>query len=161
MGENKTSLAGVWTAIILLAFMLIGGIAYMKYIHSDTTENVVVEQTKNSPEYTIPTVEEKLVEHAEIVRETKYYDTYLALPDIILEAIYHQKGTNITPTEVAEEYLRNREFYLSVQLSKEIDKIKLTGPDAGEISQVELKTILRKKEAPGETIHSVPTDSLK
>lgn len=121
------------------------------------------ETTTNNDEnieelYTIPTVEETIEDWRNAVKEDSLYGLYLQLPEVIFKQIVDRIGTNASPTEIALEYIRNKAYYISLQLSKQL-KPTITGPDADNIEKVEIKTTMK---APKEKrITTAPSDTLK
>lgn len=147
-------------AIGLLCIVLLGGIlryGYDKY-HGIKAQKAS-ESTKN--EVIIPTLEERLNDWNVEKYDMELYDLCMELPEQIVRTILNRIGTTATYKEIAEEYLRNTNYYISMQLKEVIPGI--TGPDAKN-AKVEIKTEVNRPEKESEKAVKVPItviDSIK
>ena len=89
------------------------------------------------------------------------YNLCMELPEQIVRTILNRIGTTATYEEIAEEYLRNTNYYISMQLKEVMPGI--TGPDAKN-AKVEIKTEVSRPEKESEKAVKVPItviDSIK
>ena len=89
------------------------------------------------------------------------YDLCMELPEQIVRTILNRIGTTAMYEEIAEEYLRNTNYYISMQLKEVMPGI--TGPDAKN-AKVEIKTEVNRPEKESEKAVKVPItviDSIK
>lgn len=147
-------------AIGLLCIVLLGGILWYGYDKYHGTEaQKASESTKN--EVIIPTLEERLNDWNVEKHDMELYDLCMELPEQIVRTILNRIGTTATYEEIAEEYLRNTNYYISMQLKEVMPGI--TGPDAKN-AKVEIKTEVNRPEKESEKAVKVPVmviDSIK
>lgn len=147
-------------AIGLLCIVLLGGILWYGYDKYHGTEaQKASESTKTK--VIIPTLEEKLNDWNVEKHDMELYDLCMELPEQIVRTILNRIGTTATYEEIAEEYLRNTNYYISMQLKEVMPGI--TGPDAKN-AKVEIKTEVNRPEKESEKAVKVPItviDSIK
>ena len=147
-------------AIGLLCIVLLGGILWYGYDkHHGTEAQKASESTKN--EVIIPTLEERLNDWNVEKHDIELYNLCMELPEQIVRTILNRIGTTATYEEIAEEYLRNTNYYISMQLKEVMPGI--TGPDAKN-AKVEIKTEVSRPEKESEKAVKVPItviDSIK
>lgn len=147
-------------AIGLLCIVLLGGILWYGYDKYHGTKPEMVED-QQSTEVIIPTLDQRLNDWNAEKHNTELYDLCMELPEQIVKTILNRIGTTATYEEIAEEYLRNTNYYISMQLKEVIPGI--TGPDAKN-AKVEIKTEVNRPEKESEKAVKVPitvTDSIK
>ena len=85
-------------------------------------------------------------------------EIYYNLPESIIEALFKQCGTMASITDYVDEYNRNKSYYISLQISKQLEKIGLIeeGIDNDKIKEVTVKTKLKK-----ETCENIPPLNVK
>ena len=98
-------------AIGLLCIVLLGGILWYGYDKYHGTEaKEASESTKT--EVIIPTLEERLNDWNVEKHDMELYDLCMELPEQIVRTILNRIGTTATYEEIAEEYLRNTNYYI-------------------------------------------------
>lgn len=130
-----------YAVVSLLAIILIlvtGKYVYESY-KSDKPEMVNQQQTT----VIIPTLEQRLNDWAEEKRNTEMYNLCMELPEQIVKTILKRIGTSATYEEIAEEYLRNTSYYISMQIRDNMPGI--IGPDSKN-AKVEIKTEVTRPE---------------
>lgn len=147
-------------AIGLLYIVLLGGILWYGYDKYHGTEaKEASESTKT--EVIIPTLEERLNDWNVEKHYMELYNLCMELPEQIVRTILNRIGTTAMYEEIAEEYLRNKNYYISMQLKEVMPGI--TGPDAKN-AKVEIKTEVNRPEKESEKAVKVPItviDSIK
>lgn len=160
MGQNQSQTA-IWVVLALIIATLVAGafwIADKTNLTNPLNEDIAQIE---SLVQVAPTVEEAIQLHTEAVNDDYLYGIYLELPDYLLKEIYTRIGTLATPDVVATEYLSNREYYISLQVTDAMKDIRISGPDADRIQKIGVKTIL-KDEPKGSALNEiVPEDTLK
>ena len=147
-------------AIGLLCIVLLGGILWYGYDKYHGTKPEMVED-QQSAEVIIPTLDQRLNDWNAEKHNTELYDLCMELPEQIVKTILNRIGTTATYEEIAEEYLRNTNYYISMQLKEVMPGI--TGPDAKN-AKVEIKTEVNRPEKESEKAVKVPItviDSIK
>lgn len=102
----------------------------------DALLNKMVED-QQSAEVIIPTLDQRLNDWNAEKHNTELYDLCMELPEQIVKTILNRIGTTATYEEIAEEYLRNTNYYISMQLKEAMPGI--TGSDAKN-AKVEIRT---------------------
>lgn len=144
-------------AIGLLCCVLLGGILWYGYDKYHGTE--AKKEASESTKVIIPTLEQRLNDWNIEKHETEMYGLCLELPEQIVRTILNRIGTTATYEEIAEEYLRNTNYYISMQLKEVMPAIE--GPDAKN-ARVEIKTeVTRPKEDNTVKVPVIVTDSIK
>lgn len=147
-------------AIGLLCIVLLGGVLWYGYDKYHGTKPEMVED-QQSTEVIIPTLDQRLNDWNAEKHNTELYDLCMELPEQIVKTILNRIGTTATYEEIAEEYLRNTNYYISMQLKEVMPGI--TGPDAKN-AKVEIRTEVNRPEKESEKAVKVPitvTDSIK
>lgn len=147
-------------AIGLLCIVLLGGILWYGYDKYHGTEAKEASGSTKT-EVIIPTLEERLNDWNVEKHDMELYDLCMELPEQIVRTILNRIGTTATYEEIAEEYLRNTNYYISMQLKEVMPGI--TGPDAKN-AKVEIKTEVNRPEKESEKAVKVPItviDSIK
>lgn len=167
MSEKGDGTGGAWKATMLvlvaIVIVLLASITFAEFkgvkVFSNATESVMNQFGTNSTEDV--TVEGRMLQFNTEVNDTKMYDVYLSLPPIIVQGILTKLGANADYRAIVQEYYKNREFWISTQLSNQVTPT-ITGPDANNIERVEIKTILKEEEKKaGTTVPLTPSDSLR
>lgn len=147
-------------AIGLLCIVLLGGILWYGYDKYHGTKPEMVEDQR-SAEVIIPTLDQRLNDWNAEKHNTELYDLCMELPEQIVKTILNRIGTTATYEEIAEEYLRNTNYYISMQLKEAMPGI--TGPDAKN-AKVEIRTEVERpvpeKDKPV-TVPVIVKDSVK
>ena len=92
---------------------------------------------------TLPTVKEATTSFLEAKNAYTVEQIYFALPEATYVTIVNRIGTNATMEEVVNEYQRNKQYYISLQLSETIGSIPIEGPDAKNVESVNMNVILK------------------
>lgn len=146
----------MYGAIGLLCLVLIGiatVCTYNRYYKvAPKSEETVVAQEQ---EWTI----DSRLEDIRQEKESDYlYNLCLELPEEITKAILTRIGANATNIEIANEYLRNSEYYISLQVKNNLPKID--GPDAAN-AKVKISTEIQRAEKEKIQPNALVLDSLK
>lgn len=147
-------------ALGCLCLVLSGAILWYGYDKYHGTKPEMVED-QQSTEVIIPTLDQRLNNWNAEKHNTELYDLCMELPEQIVKTILNRIGTTATYEEIAEEYLRNTNYYISMQLKEVMPGI--TGPDAKN-AKVEIKTEVNRQEKESEKAVKVPItviDSIK
>lgn len=148
------------SAILLLLAItgLLGYLAYNQFTEKKLLDNNYVEYEKT------PTIEEAMYEWNEQKESAREYEVYINLPASIVQALYEKLGTQRNVSEYVKEYERNSEYYVSLQIAKQLQESGLKDPgiDGKRLKNVEIKTELEpvpvEKPAP---IPAVPKDTTR
>ena len=147
-------------ALGCLCLVLSGAILWYGYDKYHGTKPEMVED-QQSTEVIIPTLDQKLNDWNAEKHNTELYDLCMELPEQIVKTILNRIGTTATYEEIAEEYLRNTNYYISMQLKEVMPGI--TGPDAKN-AKVEIRTEVERpipeKDKPV-TVPVIVKDSVK
>lgn len=147
-------------ALGCLCLVLSGAILWYGYDKYHGTKPEMVED-QQSTEVIIPTLDQRLNNWNAEKHNAELYDLCMELPEQIVKTILNRIGTTATYKEIAEEYLRNTNYYISMQLKEVMPGI--TGPDAKN-AKVEIKTEVNRPEKESEKAVKVPItviDSIK
>lgn len=100
---------------------------------------------KNSAavEQALPTVKEATTSFLEAKNAYTVEQIYFALPEATYVTIVNRIGTNATMEEIVNEYQRNKQYYISLQLSETIGSIPIEGPDAKNVESVNMNVTLK------------------
>lgn len=139
--ENNNRLFKGIVVMILLALLTCAGICTYQYVNT-SKENVVVYEE----EPCALTLEEAMNEFRIMKECFKCENIYFNLPESIAEALFKQCGTMASITDYVDEYNRNKSYYISLQISKQLQKIGLgdKGVDGDNIDEITVKTKLKK-----------------
>lgn len=139
--ENNNGLFKGIIIMILLALLTCAGICTYQYVNT-SKENVVVYEE----EPCALTLEEAMNEFRIMKECFKCENIYFNLPESIAEALFKQCGTMASITDYVDEYNRNKSYYISLQISKQLQKIGLgdKGVDGDNIDEITVKTKLKK-----------------
>lgn len=147
-------------ALGCLCLVLLGVILWYGYDKYHGTKPEMVED-QQSTEVIIPTLDQKLNDWNAEKHNTELYNLCMELPEQIVKTILNRIGTTATYEEIAEEYLRNTNYYISMQLKEVMPGI--TGPDAKN-TKVEIRTEVERpipeKDKPV-TVPVIVKDSVK
>lgn len=94
----------VYFVILTLCAVLLGSCEHMK----PKTEKVVEIDTVYNY---VPTVHDVLQERADWKYQNFIDSVYLQMPEQILTQMLVTKGTTVSPQEIVEDYLANKQFY--------------------------------------------------
>lgn len=147
-------------ALGCLCLVLSGAILWYGYDKYHGTKPEMVED-QQSTEVIIPTLDQRLNNWNAEKHNAELYDLCMELPEQIVKTILNRIGTTATYEEIAEEYLRNTNYYISMQLKEVMPGI--TGPDAKN-AKVEIRTEVERpvpeKDKPV-TVPVIVKDSVK
>lgn len=101
------------------------------------------ERNSAAVEQALPTVKEATTSFLEAKNAYTVEQIYFALPEATYVTIVNRIGTNATMEEVVNEYQRNKQYYISLQLSETIGSIPIEGPDAKNVESVNMNVILK------------------
>lgn len=164
MSEKGDGTNSAWKATMLvlvaIVIVLLSMVVYSEYKGSKVFEKLTNGELNPVSTESI-TVEDRMQQFNAEVEDTRMYDVYLSLPPVIIEGILTKLGAKADYRDIVREYYKNREFWISTQVSKQVEPA-LTGPDANNIERIEVKTILKEeKPDPGKAVPLTPTDSVK
>lgn len=113
---------------------------------------------KNSAvvEQALPTVKEATASFMEAKNAYTVEQIYFALPEATYVTIVNRIGTNATMEEVVNEYQRNKQYYISLQLSETIGSIPIEGPDANNVESVNMAINLKSPDTTKVPVTVVP-----
>ena len=148
-------------AIGLLCLVLLGGILWYGYDKYQEEKESVNTTEEISTKIEIPTLEQRVNEWNEEKHSNALYNLCMELPEEIVKTIINRIGTTATYIEIAEEYLRNTNYYISMQIKDNMPDIN--GPDAKN-AKVEIKTEVTRDTSDKDKLYKVPVivkDSVK
>lgn len=156
--ENNNRLFKGIVVMILLALLTCAGICTYQYVNT-SKENVVVYEE----EPCALTLEEAMNEFRIMKECFKCENIYFNLPESIAEALFKQCGTMASITDYVDEYNRNKSYYISLQISKQLQKIGLgdKGVDGDNIDEITVKTKLKKPVNTSSTPLNVKPDTIQ
>lgn len=140
--ENQSSGAFKgFVAVILLLLGVCAGICTYKYVKGEFIESEME---------AVPTVEEAMQEWNDLKESSRCYEVYSNFPPEIMQALFEKLGTQEPVRSYVYEYERNREYYISLQIAKQLEKQGLDNPgvDGKRIEGVEITTKLKEKVPP-------------
>lgn len=145
-------------AIIAIALVIIvtGFYSYNEYLKQKQDS---VEDAKKTEKVIIPTIQQRLNEWNENKHMDKLYELCLSLPEETVHAILGRIGTTASYEEIGEEYLRNKEYYISLQIKDKLPAI--VGPDRQNVEQIEIKTKMKPAPKEEEYVPAMVKDSLQ
>lgn len=160
--ENSSGLKVVLTVVIMLLLSCCGYIGYQLYTNAEE------QKVEQSVDVITNISEEVSLEQAMANWQDERYlnecmDIYYALPSVIIKELFVKCGTLADVETYIEEYRKNMSYYISLQIKEQFnnsDLPKLTGPDANNIKEIEVKPIMKAPE-PVPSIPIVSADSAK
>lgn len=164
MNEKGDGTSSAWKATMLvlvgIVIILLSMVVYAEYKGSKVFKDFAKSTTSKITTEEI-TVEDRMQQFSAEVEDTRMHNVYVSLPPVIVESILTKLGAQADYRDVVREYYKNREFWISTQVSRQV-KPELTGPDAKDIERVEIKTIMKEKETEsGNPVYLTPIDSVK
>lgn len=151
--ENQSSGAFKgFVAVILLLLGVCAGICTYKYVKGEIpsiTQSTTEEFIESEME-AVPTVEEAMQEWNDLKESSRYYEVYSNFPPEIMQALFEKLGTQEPIKRYVQEYERNREYYISLQIAEQLKHQGLNNPgvDGKRIEGVEITTKLKKEKEP-------------
>lgn len=125
---------GFLGGIIATTLICILWYGYEKY-HGDEVEIIASEEEVESNHLEDPTLEQRLNDLEIDQQDYKLYDLAMQLPKETVEIILKRIGLTATYDEIAEEYLRNVNYYVSKQVASKIDTtINMPGIEDAKVS---------------------------
>lgn len=160
--HNHCTFKGIVITILLLLLVCVGICTY-KYINGEIPD---ITQTSNSLENvefeteSLPTVEQAMQEWKDLREYSRCHEVYMSLPPEIMQALFDKLGTLLPIRDYVYEYENNREYYISLQIAKQLEKsgIDNIGVDGERIEKVKIKTEL-KPEKPKKKVN-IPVEAL-
>ena len=121
--ESKSNFFKGSIIVILLLLLTCAGICTHKYISQPpSTETYVCEDTA----VILPiTKEEAMKEYLETKEFNRCFDVYMKLPEVIVSSLFDKLGTEAFVEDYVYEYEKNKEYYISLQVSNILEKIGL------------------------------------
>lgn len=86
--------------------------------------NIKVEsvQTTDTTTYTEPVTIDDILQFRKDIKEQSRYDSiFMNMPDVALIAILMKRGTEMSNSDIAKEYLQNRKDYDNVEFGAQIN----------------------------------------
>lgn len=151
--ENQSSGAFKgFVAVILLLLGVCAGICTYKYAKGEIpniTQSATEEFIESEME-AVPTVEEAMQEWNDLKESSRCYEVYSNFPPEIMQALFEKLGTQEPIKRYVQEYERNREYYISLQIAEQLKHQGLNNPgvDGKRIEGVEITTKLKKEKEP-------------
>lgn len=157
--ENNNSLFKGTIVIILLALLACAGIFTYQYVHNNYQEKELVYEE----EPVIISLEEAMNDFRIIRDLVQAEEVYYDLPEVIVEALFLKCGTMASVKDYVYEYNSNKPYYLSLQISKQLEKIGLIekGVDGDKIDEVTIKTKLKQTDNNKSLPLNVKPDTIK
>lgn len=151
--ENQSSGAFKgFVAVILLLLGVCAGICTYKYVKGEIPNIIqfATEEFIESEMEAVPTVEEAMQEWNDLKESSRCYEVYSNFPPAIMQALFEKLGTQEPVRSYVYEYERNREYYISLQIAKQLEKQGLDNPgvDGKRIEGVEITVKLKEKVPP-------------
>lgn len=88
-------------------------------INPDKVESV---QTTDTTTYTEPVTIDDILQFRKDIKEQSRYDSiFMNMPDVALIAILMKRGTEMSNSDIAKEYLQNRKDYDNVEFGAQIN----------------------------------------
>lgn len=145
--------------LILLALLACAGICTYQYVNTNYQKEVVV----YDEEPVVLSIEEAMNDFRIIKRVIEADKVYYDLPEVIVEALFKKCGTMASIVEYVDEYNSNKPYYISLQISKQLEKIGLVekGVDGDKIDEVTIKTKLKEVVTNKSTPLNVKPDTTK
>lgn len=145
MENNNGGLFKGIIVMILLALLACAAISTVKYVCGNYNENVEpfeIEMIEEEP----MSLEEAMIEFRILKQMVVAEDVYYNLPEVIVEELFKKCGTMLPVKDYVEEYNNNKSYYISLQISKQLQKIGLVdkGVDGDNIDEITVKTKLKK-----------------
>lgn len=109
----------------------------------------------------IITVEQRMEERNKEIHEKTMNDIYLTLPAFTFQKILERTGANATKNEIGEEYLRNRAYWISLEVGNKLPEVNIDGPDKNNIESIEMSVKMKEKEPEKGIPITVSKDSVK
>lgn len=131
---------------ILLLLLVCAGICTYKYVKGEIP-NVTQTDIESEVE-TVPTVEEAMQEWNASKEISRCYEIYNSFPPEIMQALFEKLGTQEPIRSYVYEYEKNREYYISLQIARQLEKAGLenAGIDGKRIQKVKVDTELKPEE---------------
>lgn len=123
--------------IITLCIVAICGL--LAYIGYNTFKKDVTELKTE----TVQTVDQSVAAFIASKNAYTVEQVYFALPETTFATIVTRIGTTATKEEIVAEYQRNKEYYLSLQLSEKIGEVPIEGPDAKNVESASITVQLK------------------
>lgn len=112
------------------------------------------EQIEQKDTLVTPVTINDVLEYRNYIIECNYYDSvFLHMPDIPLIAILMKYGTDMSQTDIAKEYLKNRKYYDDVSFGAQINEIYKQQNDTTE------HKIVKKRQIEPDSIPKQPSIS--
>lgn len=142
-----------FVSVVLVLLLVCAGICTYKYVKGEipgVTQNSTTEEFIESEMQAVPTVEEAMQEWNDLKESSRCYEVYSNFPPAIMQALFEKLGTQEPVKSYVYEYERNREYYISLQIAKQLEKQGLDNPgvDGKRIEGVEITTKLKKEKEP-------------
>lgn len=142
-----------FVSVVLVLLLVCAGICTYKYVKGEipgVTQNSTTEEFIESEMQAVPTVEEAMQEWNDLKESSRCYEVYSNFPPEIMQALFEKLGTQEPVKRYVYEYERNREYYISLQIAKQLEKQGLDNPgvDGKRIEGVEITTKLKEEKKP-------------
>lgn len=150
--QSSSAFKGIVVTILLL-LLVCASICTYKYVKGEIPGVIQTSSTNDefeSQTEAIPTVEEAMQEWNDTKEISRCYEVYSNFPPAIMQALFEKLGTQQPVRDYVYEYERNREYYISLQIAKQLEKQGLNDPgvDGKRIEGVEITTKLKEKVPP-------------
>lgn len=116
-----------FVSVVLVLLLVCAGICTYKYVKGEipgVTQNFTTEEFIESEMQAVPTVEEAMKEWNDLKESSRCYEVYSNFPPAIMQALFEKLGTQEPVKSYVYEYERNREYYISLQIAKQLEKNK-------------------------------------
>lgn len=123
-----------FVSVVLVLLLVCASICTYKYVKGEipsVTQNSTTEEFIESEMQAVPTVEEAMQEWNDLRESSRCYEVYSNFPPVIMQALFEKLGTQEPVRSYVYEYERNREYYISLQIAKQLEKQGLDNPGVG------------------------------
>lgn len=146
----------MYGAIGLLCFVLI--VLLSIYGYNQYQEQKIEESSVLQEQIINPSIEDRIIQIHEEGYNNEMYDLVFQLSDETIKEILKKIGTSATYIEISEEYMRNSEYYVSLQIKNNLPAID--GPDAKN-AKVKISTEINRPVKEGTKVDAIVLDSIK
>lgn len=115
-----------FVSVVLVLLLVCAGICTYKYVKGEIPEEFIESEMQ-----AVPTVEEAMQEWNDLKESSRCYEVYSNFPPAIMQALFEKLGTQEPVRSYVYEYERNREYYISLQIAKQLEKQGLDNPGVG------------------------------
>lgn len=151
---------GFKTTVVILLLLMLGLMGFAAHIVYNDSKVKKEAEEKALLENQPMTVEEALSEFHDIVLYERAYKIFCELPEVVVKQIYLKIGTEATVPMIVDEYLQNREEYISLSLAAAVKELEINGPDADKVKNITIGVNMKEEVPKKVPIIPVQKDSI-